>query len=138
MSFGSLSSQQMSTTFAWSRFSNRFTAYPAHLWRRYNTALQQRPLRTRMISSGVLYIIGDHVAQLGIEDRRWFGSWRNIWAGGQDGKGVDAKDGGEEEMFDWARLVRMSVCECYDHLPFARGVRCGRSSGPVGPAGYAG
>lgn len=64
-----------------------------------------------MVSSGVLYIIGDHVAQLGIEDRKWFGSWRSMWS-----DGLDREEGDDEELFDWARLVRMSVCKCIHSL----------------------
>jgi protein Mpv17 len=45
----------------------------ARLWARYSLALREKPLRTRMVSSGVLYFIGDHVAQYGIEDRKWAG-----------------------------------------------------------------
>lgn len=30
-------------------------------------------MRTRMASSGVLYLIGDNVAQFGIEEKSWIG-----------------------------------------------------------------
>lgn len=118
----------MATAFAPSRLFSRLTAYPAHLWRVYNTALREKPLRTRMISSGVLYIIGDHVAQIGIEDKRWMGSWRSA-ATTRDGatsKEDGVKEGGveldveEEGMFDWGRLMRMSLCALIRHLAGAR------------------
>jgi hypothetical protein len=50
------------------------SALPVRLWHRYTTALRETPIRTRMISSGVLYVVGDLTAQLGIEDKRLFGS----------------------------------------------------------------
>lgn len=40
------------------------------LWQRYLSALRTRPLRTKMITSGILYVVGDSVAQFGIEGRR--------------------------------------------------------------------
>ena len=39
------------------------------LWTRYLTALEVHPIRTKMITSGSLYICGDFVAQFGIEGR---------------------------------------------------------------------
>ncbi|KAI9634063.1 uncharacterized protein MKK02DRAFT_38734 [Dioszegia hungarica] len=47
-------------------------SFPVRLWHRYTTALREKPIRTRMISSGVLYVVGDLTAQLGIEDKRMF------------------------------------------------------------------
>lgn len=41
----------------------------SRLWNHYTTALRERPLRTKMIQSGVLFITADIVAQLGIEGR---------------------------------------------------------------------
>ncbi|WVQ77544.1 hypothetical protein IAR50_007231 [Cryptococcus sp. DSM 104548] len=47
------------------------TARPffARLWSGYTTALRERPLRTKMIQSGVLFIAADLVAQIGIEGK---------------------------------------------------------------------
>ncbi|KAK1927763.1 hypothetical protein DB88DRAFT_479165 [Papiliotrema laurentii] len=41
----------------------------SRLWTRYLTALEVHPIRTKMITSGSLYICGDFVAQFGIEGR---------------------------------------------------------------------
>jgi protein Mpv17 len=41
----------------------------ARAWQRYLVALREHPMRTRMITSGVLYVVGDGVAQFGIEGR---------------------------------------------------------------------
>jgi protein Mpv17 len=46
---------------------------PGRIWNRYITALREKPIRTRMISSGVLYVVGDMTAQFGIEDKSWRG-----------------------------------------------------------------
>lgn len=40
------------------------------LWTGYLTALRERPIRTKMASSSMLYLIGDSVAQLGIERKK--------------------------------------------------------------------
>ncbi|ORY35797.1 hypothetical protein BCR39DRAFT_555931 [Naematelia encephala] len=42
----------------------------AQTWQRYLVALRERPLRTKMITSGAMYVGGDCVAQFGIEGRR--------------------------------------------------------------------
>lgn len=64
-----------------------------------------------MISSGVLYIIGDHVAQVGIEDKKWLGSWRALGGGMSNVKGKGKEEDGEGEgLFDWGRLARMTIC----------------------------
>jgi protein Mpv17 len=39
------------------------------LWGRYLVALRERPIRTKMITSGGLYVVGDWIAQFGIEGR---------------------------------------------------------------------
>lgn len=39
------------------------------LWGRYLVALRERPIRTKMITSGGLYVVGDCIAQFGIEGR---------------------------------------------------------------------
>jgi protein Mpv17 len=61
----------------------------ARLWGLYLQTLGTHPMRTRMITSGILYVIGDGVAQFCIEGRqldlarnepdekrRWDVSWR--------------------------------------------------------------
>lgn len=48
------------------------TGLPGRLWNRYIVALREKPIRTRMISSGVLYVVGDITAQIGIEDKSFF------------------------------------------------------------------
>jgi hypothetical protein len=74
-----------------------------------------------MISSGVLYIIGDHVAQVGIEDKKWFGSWRALGAGMSDVKGMGKEEDGEQEgLFDWGRLARMTICTFLNPQAMAR------------------
>jgi hypothetical protein len=40
------------------------------LWSSYLAQLAQRPLRTKMITSGVMFVIADGVTQFGIEGRR--------------------------------------------------------------------
>lgn len=40
------------------------------LWNSYLSALQVRPIRTRVITSSILFFTGDLIAQLVIEDRR--------------------------------------------------------------------
>jgi protein Mpv17 len=42
----------------------------ARVWSRYLVALREHPVRTRMVTSGVLYVVGDGVAQFGIEGRK--------------------------------------------------------------------
>jgi hypothetical protein len=42
----------------------------ARVWARYLVALREHPVRTRMVTSGVLYVVGDGVAQFGIEGRK--------------------------------------------------------------------
>ena len=39
------------------------------VWSRYLVALKERPIRTKMVTSGSLYVVGDCVAQFGIEGR---------------------------------------------------------------------
>jgi protein Mpv17 len=39
----------------------------ARVWSRYFVALREHPVRTRMVTSGVLYVVGDGVAQFGID-----------------------------------------------------------------------
>ncbi|WVQ84682.1 hypothetical protein IAT38_006837 [Cryptococcus sp. DSM 104549] len=55
----------------------------SRLWIRYTTALRERPLRTKMIQSGVLFVSADMVAQFGIEGRGMGGLLR-----GEEGEGV--------------------------------------------------
>ncbi|WWC64484.1 uncharacterized protein I303_107094 [Kwoniella dejecticola CBS 10117] len=66
----------------------------ARIWTTYTTALRERPLRTKMIQSGVLYISADLVAQLGIE-----------------GKSIRRTLSGEEgdEVYDPIRTARLSI-----------------------------
>ncbi|WVW86244.1 hypothetical protein I302_108286 [Kwoniella bestiolae CBS 10118] len=66
----------------------------SRVWAFYTTSLRERPLRTKMIQSGVLYISADLVAQLGIE-----------------GKYIRRKVEGEEgeEVYDPIRTARLSI-----------------------------
>jgi protein Mpv17 len=41
----------------------------SRLWERYLFALKEHPIRTKMITSGSLYVVGDNIAQFGIEGR---------------------------------------------------------------------
>jgi hypothetical protein len=43
--------------------------YMSRIWNRYLTALRERPIRTKMMTSGSLYVVGDGIAQFGIEGR---------------------------------------------------------------------
>jgi len=43
--------------------------FMGRMWSRYLVALKERPVRTKMITSGSLYVVGDCVAQFGIEGR---------------------------------------------------------------------
>ena len=43
---------------------------PVRLWNSYLSALQVRPIRTRVITSSVLFFTGDLIAQAVIEDRK--------------------------------------------------------------------
>lgn len=42
----------------------------SRLWAGYLRQLALRPLRTKMVTSGSMFIIGDTIAQVGIEGRR--------------------------------------------------------------------
>ncbi|ODN84976.1 hypothetical protein L202_00821 [Cryptococcus amylolentus CBS 6039] len=79
------------------------TARPffARLWSGYTTALRERPLRTKMIQSGVLFITADLVAQMGIEGR----SMRKAIMGEQG-----------EEIYDPLRTARITT---YGSIVFA-------------------
>lgn len=52
------------------------------LWAAYLRQLNTRPLRTKMITSGTLFLFGDTVTQFGIEGRRVGGSSES--ASGED------------------------------------------------------
>lgn len=43
---------------------------PVRLWNSYLSALQVRPIRTRVITSSILFFAGDLIAQLVIEDKK--------------------------------------------------------------------
>lgn len=43
--------------------------FATRLWKSYLHVLQVHPIRTKMITSGSLYVIGDNIAQFGIEGR---------------------------------------------------------------------
>jgi hypothetical protein len=45
-------------------------ASPAKLWRSYLSALEARPIRTKVLTSTTLFITGDVFAQLAIEQRQ--------------------------------------------------------------------
>lgn len=85
--------------------------FVSRVWARYSLALREKPVRTRMASSGVLYFVGDHVAQYGIEDRTW--------------KGDDA-----DESFDVSDLCMWIVCG-YSVRLMCR-VSCGRRDSDLG------
>lgn len=42
----------------------------ARLWQGYLGQLAARPLRTKMVTSGTMFFVGDAIAQFGIEGRR--------------------------------------------------------------------
>lgn len=48
----------------------RPVSLPVRLWGSYLRALQTRPIRTRVITSSILFVSGDVIAQLVIEDRK--------------------------------------------------------------------
>lgn len=62
------------------------------LWTGYLAALRARPIRTRMISSGMLCFIGDSVAQFGIEGKKMI---------------LPASDVPEQERWDPMRTARL-------------------------------
>ncbi|WRT70143.1 uncharacterized protein IL334_007137 [Kwoniella shivajii] len=66
----------------------------SRLWAGYTSALRAKPLRTKMIQSGVLFISADLVAQLGIEGR----SIRRAFDG-EEGDGI----------YDPTRTARLSI-----------------------------
>ncbi|WWC91782.1 uncharacterized protein L201_006729 [Kwoniella dendrophila CBS 6074] len=68
----------------------------SRIWLSYTTALRQKPLRTKMIQSGVLYISADLVAQFGIEGK-------SIISRPNDGREE------EQEMYDPIRTARLSI-----------------------------
>ena len=45
-------------------------ASPAKLWRSYLSALEARPIRTKVLTSITLFVTGDIFAQLAIEQRQ--------------------------------------------------------------------
>lgn len=67
----------------------------SRLWNRYTTALRERPLRTKMIQSGVLFIAADIVAQFGIEGK----SLRSAISG-EEGDEVYEVGLDDDEIFD--------------------------------------
>lgn len=44
------------------------------VWAAYLRVLEEHPLRTKMGTSGFMFLLGDSIAQFGIEGRRPFGS----------------------------------------------------------------
>jgi hypothetical protein len=45
-------------------------ASPAKLWRSYLAALELHPIRTKVLTSTTLFVTGDAIAQLAIEQRQ--------------------------------------------------------------------
>ncbi|KGB78800.1 hypothetical protein I307_01704 [Cryptococcus deuterogattii 99/473] len=76
----------------------------SRLWNRYTTALRERPLRTKMIQSGVLFIAADIVAQFGIE-----------------GKSLRSAISGEEgdEVYEPLRTARLASYGTFVFAPLA-------------------
>ncbi|WVO15039.1 hypothetical protein L204_102683 [Cryptococcus depauperatus] len=73
------------------------------LWARYTTALRERPLQTKMVQSGVLFISADLIAQIGIEGK-------SLCKTGLD-------DG--EEVYDISRVGRMTFYGTVVFAPLA-------------------
>lgn len=46
----------------------------SRVWAAYLRVLAEHPLRTKMGTSGFMFLLGDSIAQFGIEGRRPFGS----------------------------------------------------------------
>lgn len=46
----------------------------SRVWSGYLRQLAEHPLRTKMATSGFMFVLGDSIAQFGIEGRRPFGS----------------------------------------------------------------
>lgn len=46
-------------------------------WSRYTAALREHPVRTKMATSGTLYVVGDNIAQFDIEGRSLRGNSEN-------------------------------------------------------------
>lgn len=46
------------------------SSFASRLWSRYLVQLKTKPIRTKMVQSGVIYVVADLTAQFGIEGRR--------------------------------------------------------------------
>lgn len=46
----------------------------SRIWGSYLRVLSEHPLRTKMATSGFMFLLGDSIAQFGIEGRRPFGT----------------------------------------------------------------
>lgn len=75
---------------------------PSHLWSRYNVLLRAHPLKTRMITSGTLFVIGDMISQHIIEERP-FGP--GVWS---DEKHATEAEDRQAEGHVWVRTARLA------------------------------
>lgn len=71
------------------------------VWAAYLRVLEEHPLRTKMGTSGFMFLLGDSIAQFGIEGRRPFGSQPAV----ED----------EEDSPEWNVSLRQreaALCQC--------------------------
>ncbi|GHJ87371.1 hypothetical protein NliqN6_3773 [Naganishia liquefaciens] len=88
-------------------------ARPSHLWSRYNVLLRVHPLKTRMITSGTLFVIGDMISQHVIEERP-FGP--GVWS---DEKHATAAEDRQAEGHVWVRTARLAFYGTFIFAPLS-------------------
>lgn len=76
--------------------------HPSYLWTRYNVLLRSHPLKTRMATSGTLFVIGDMISQHVIEQRP-FGP--GVWSDQAHAVDVETR---EREGHVWVRTARLA------------------------------
>lgn len=76
--------------------------HPSHVWSQYNHLLRTHPLKTRMITSGTLFVIGDMISQHVIEERP-FGP--GVWSDEAHATSVEER---RQEGHVWVRTARLA------------------------------
>ncbi|KAJ9096087.1 hypothetical protein QFC19_007313 [Naganishia cerealis] len=75
---------------------------PSQVWTRYNVLLRSHPLKTRMVTSGALFVIGDMISQHIIEQRP-FGP--GVWSDEAHAMGKEER---QAEGHVWIRTARLA------------------------------